>query len=209
MVSTVDGQSRSAHRAENVAVISVFKDKRRGFTIIELLVVIVVIAILATITVVTYSGIQARAFDAKRASALSTYVKLFTMYKDEHGAYPIPSAGYACLGERSHYQKVSRWSSEGGCYGIDVGASIHPVISVDDGINNKLREYAANLPDAAYKTIEDGDGRHRGPQYFPSSYGQAQIIYLDSAGQETCAWGGQLWGDEVEGGLRQCTIILK
>ncbi len=34
---------------------------KRGFTIIELLVVIVVIAILAAVTVVAYGGVQSRA----------------------------------------------------------------------------------------------------------------------------------------------------
>ena len=35
--------------------------KVRGFTIVELLIVIVVIAILASITIVAFNGIQARA----------------------------------------------------------------------------------------------------------------------------------------------------
>ena len=34
--------------------------KKRGFTIVELLIVIVVIAILAAISIVAYNGIQAR-----------------------------------------------------------------------------------------------------------------------------------------------------
>ena len=44
------------------------KDKRLGFTIVELLIVIVVIGILAAITVVAYNGIQNRARDAKVSS---------------------------------------------------------------------------------------------------------------------------------------------
>ena len=40
-----------------------------GFTIVELLIVVVVIAILAAITIVSYTGIQAR---AKTSSSLST-----------------------------------------------------------------------------------------------------------------------------------------
>ena len=45
--------------------------KHKGFTIVELLIVIVVIAILAAISVVSYTGIQARANDARIRSAAS------------------------------------------------------------------------------------------------------------------------------------------
>ncbi|MCB8045019.1 prepilin-type N-terminal cleavage/methylation domain-containing protein [Microbacterium oxydans] len=37
------------------------KDAQRGFTIVELMIVVVVIAILAAITIVAYNGIQKRA----------------------------------------------------------------------------------------------------------------------------------------------------
>lgn len=62
--------------------------KPRGFTIVELLIVIVVIAVLAAIAVVAYNGIQARANDARRASDLRQVVKLIEAYNAENGSYP-------------------------------------------------------------------------------------------------------------------------
>jgi prepilin-type N-terminal cleavage/methylation domain-containing protein len=47
----------------------------RGFTIVELLIVVVIIAILAAITVVSYNGISARAVNAKRDSDVAMYTK--------------------------------------------------------------------------------------------------------------------------------------
>ncbi len=67
----------------------------RGFTIVELLIVIVVIAILAAITIVAYNGIQSRARDTQRASDISVLLKGLENYRTINGAYPTatPTAG--------------------------------------------------------------------------------------------------------------------
>jgi prepilin-type N-terminal cleavage/methylation domain-containing protein len=54
---------------------------RRGFTIVELLIVIVVIGILAAITIVAYNGIKARADDASMQSEASQASKKILAYK--------------------------------------------------------------------------------------------------------------------------------
>ncbi len=64
----------------------------RGFTIVELLIVIVVIAILAAITVVAYNGIKNRADFSKKQSDLSTIVKALELYKTDNGRYPNSEA---------------------------------------------------------------------------------------------------------------------
>lgn len=53
--------------------------KQRGFTIVELLIVIVVIAILAAISVVAYTGIQARANTSKKTQEISSIIKAVTV----------------------------------------------------------------------------------------------------------------------------------
>jgi prepilin-type N-terminal cleavage/methylation domain-containing protein len=44
--------------------------RRRGFTIVELLIIIAVITVLAAISIVAYNGVQSRAYDATRRSGL-------------------------------------------------------------------------------------------------------------------------------------------
>lgn len=61
---------------------------RRGFTIVELLIVIVVIAILAAITIVAYNGVQAKARDNVRSSDAKTIVKALELYYADKGYYP-------------------------------------------------------------------------------------------------------------------------
>lgn len=60
----------------------------RGFTIVELLIVIVVIAILAAITIVAFNGVQSRARDAQRMADIKTIVKALELYKSTTGTYP-------------------------------------------------------------------------------------------------------------------------
>jgi prepilin-type N-terminal cleavage/methylation domain-containing protein len=61
---------------------------QRGFTIVELLIVIVVIAILAAIVIVAYTGIQNKAHAAAAQSAASDLGKLLGIYNTTNGTYP-------------------------------------------------------------------------------------------------------------------------
>ena len=60
----------------------------RGFTIIELLIVIVVIGILATITAIAFNGIQQRARDTQRNSDIGIITKALELYYIDNGAFP-------------------------------------------------------------------------------------------------------------------------
>lgn len=70
----------------------------RGFTIVELLIVIVVIAILAAISIVAYTGIQNRANDSLVKSDLAGLAKQFELYKVDHDIYPPSSTELATMG---------------------------------------------------------------------------------------------------------------
>ncbi len=65
----------------------------RGFTIVELLIVIVVIAILAAISVVSYSGIQTRAALTREQNDLGTLVKAIHLYVANGGSMRDGIAG--------------------------------------------------------------------------------------------------------------------
>ena len=66
------------------------KDKKqnRGFTIVELLVVIVVIGILAAITIVSYTGITSRANTTKALSNAQSAQSVAEIYFAENSVYP-------------------------------------------------------------------------------------------------------------------------
>lgn len=70
--------------------------KPSGFTIVELLIVIVVIAILAAISIVAYSGIQARGRDAQRAQDIGVITQALEVYYIDNGRYPNGSCASGC-----------------------------------------------------------------------------------------------------------------
>lgn len=119
----------------------------RGFTIVELLIVIVVIGILATITLVAYNGVQNRARTASVSSALNQASKKLALYQVENSSYPAtlssvgisdtPSVTYqyafnngvspatycvtATNGTTSYYINQNTSPASGGCAGHGVG----------------------------------------------------------------------------------------
>ena len=128
----------------------------RGFTIVELLIVIVIIAILAAITTVAYNGLQQRARDAERTSEVAALQKALELYRIDNGAFP--SVGTDNIGynvttlaaalvptymntipsdpspSATNYQYV-RGTAASGAYGIRI--SYETQTACHRGVNNK------------------------------------------------------------------------
>ncbi len=64
---------------------------QKGFTIVELLIVIVIIGILAALVIVAYNGIQNRAKTTSQNAAASTLVKKIEAFNSVTGGYPTTS----------------------------------------------------------------------------------------------------------------------
>jgi type IV pilus assembly protein PilA len=64
------------------------KDQNKGFTIVELLIVIVVIGILALLVVTTYAGIQQKARNTKRQTDVAALQTQLEAYYQTAGYYP-------------------------------------------------------------------------------------------------------------------------
>jgi len=77
----------------------------RGFTIVELLIVIVVIGILAAITIVAYNGVTARANTTSAQAAASSALKKIEAYNAEESTYPLLQSAItaASVSGKSYY----------------------------------------------------------------------------------------------------------
>jgi len=128
----------------------------KGFTIVELLIVIVIIGILAAIVIVTYTGIQSRAINASMISAFDQDEKALVAYAEEYGDYPQPTdvdpdpgshATYVCLEESADLPATSQLTA-GACATEDYVTN-----GVSNHINTELKKIITNIPNAANYTV--------------------------------------------------------
>lgn len=72
--------------------------RKRGFSLIEVLVVVAIIGILSVIVLVTLQGTRESARDSRRLSDLASLRLGLALYYSDHEQYPIPINGTANSG---------------------------------------------------------------------------------------------------------------
>lgn len=65
--------------------------KRKGFTLVELLIVIAIIALLATLVIVSLRSAQEKARDAKRVADVKQIQSAAELYYSDNNNYPAPN----------------------------------------------------------------------------------------------------------------------
>lgn len=157
----------------------------RGFTIVELLIVIVVIAILAAISIVAYNGIQQRANNTARISNASNAIKLVKAYMAAYGNVPS-TTGNSCVGNGFANNNTR-------CWGIDSATPSTRNSTLNDVELIKV----GSLPTNTTPPVQTSAWQALGPVYlYNTSYtvdGTSNpllmLYFLDGANQE-CGLGG-------------------
>lgn len=170
--------------------------QRRGFTLVELLIVIVIIAILASITIVTYSVVQQRAHNAAEISAAESWVNLISDYYATNGAVTVtdmPSGSDGiCLGDPADYPSTSHFNHTiGDCrLGTNVfytSAQLYAAISKISAVHSTPYEVTASSGDyrrgVQYAIADSTDGLTVGDSY---------LIYDLSGSNQNCTLSGNI-----------------
>ena len=125
--------------------------KSRGFTIVELLIVIVIIGVLAALVIVAYNGIQQRANNTQTIDAVSKYVRVVMMYAQDKGDYPrtstVSANTNACLGKNYSY------SSNTCAHTVATVVCGTGQATVTSAFNTKLEEYINTFPDPSPQIV--------------------------------------------------------
>lgn len=138
---------------------------KKGFTLVELLIVIVVVAILASISVIAYNGIQDRARASEMAAMLSNYKKHFKMVYVEMGRTtisPTPPGNDNdfCVGSADDYPATAQFPA-GVCV---VRKSTNTAeVSVNTTINSEIKDEMSTIPSLSTNQVyENQEYLYRG-----------------------------------------------
>jgi prepilin-type N-terminal cleavage/methylation domain-containing protein len=168
------------------------KQPEKGFTIVELLIVVVVIAILAAVTIVGYSGISEKARMSALASNINQYMKVLEMYHAEHGTFPV--ANWVCLGQDASVYPATNGYTAGACVkGTHSGGFVYPGFS--NSVRDALGAYASSLPSPLYPDAPNEFGNTmRGLLYDQNSaHVQTATITYYLKGDKPCPIGDKVY----------------
>ena len=73
--------------------LSLLLGNSRGFTVVEMIVVVMIIMVLATVGMVSLSGARRKARDAHRVQDMQALADALQIYYTEFGAYPVCNFG--------------------------------------------------------------------------------------------------------------------
>lgn len=182
---------------------------KRGFTIVELLIVIVVIGILAAITIVAYNGIQQRARTDQTISAVASWVKALQLYKVDKGRWP---GGWTCLGDNYFYDSSgTATSGVGQCRQDAAGGGNGAVVSA--AFNAEMQPYISNRPTPAMVTAASSPTLWRRGINYTYAGGAGTDVYilavLDGSLSTCPSIGGYSGGvSAIYGGNTVCYYLI-
>lgn len=150
------GYVTSERASSGMIKLDKYQTSIKGFTIVELLVVVVIIAILASVTVVAYNSMQTRAKNSAAQTALNTFSKKIQTYYQLKGSYP--STTTAVISDLNTYTE-SKMPTSGLAVGTPSATNGTTTIKVElctsGGVKLTPFDFTTNLPSTTVTNIGD------------------------------------------------------
>jgi general secretion pathway protein G len=121
------------------------KKFNKGFSLIELLVVISIIGILLAVLVTNFMGARERAKDSQKVQDMVGLKNALRMYYNDNQAYPTPASNMVGVGISGYYPGIVSVNSVGYTYAISTDSdsfSLCTTVTGDasgDAINSQLK----------------------------------------------------------------------
>jgi len=150
--------------------LKIAKKLLKGFTLIELIVVISIIGILTTLVIVNYSSTKAKARDSKRKQDIATYQSALEAYFDDYDVYPDASNSYQAANIMSGCKDTN---NDSGC-GIDITNNEYETVYIhtlleDPLVQNIHGAFTENYKQVS-KNLANGDTFSDVSVYFRYAY---------------------------------------
>lgn len=131
---------------------NLFGMNKKGFTLIEILVVIAIIGILSALALVSFSSARARSRDARRMSDLRQMLTALELYNNDQAVYPsasgislgdvnhacLNSSGFGVQGCSSPYMMKVPTDPQGGYYTYTGSSTSYVITATLEGTVNNL-----------------------------------------------------------------------
>lgn len=198
------------------------KAKKRGFTIVEMLVVTSILSLLSSVVLTAVSDARVKADDVQRNKVAEEYIKALALAYDADGGYPYPGniLGY-CLG---NYAPLATYNDANVCGSSYLAAPLFPnsensTILVGGSGNAGVKRFLPTLPVMKsipmYIEIISGNPwlkEFKGPVYRCSSVSggvcnQAMMYWLLDQPNQKCA-GGAIADSVTYPDSTSCTLAL-
>src|SRR4030043_1445991 len=88
---------------------------KKGFTLVELLIVMAILGVLMVVTLANFRTSQAKSRDAQRKSDLHQLTIAFEVYSVDHGSFPPSTSGGKIQGCGCSFgDRICNWDEESG-----------------------------------------------------------------------------------------------
>lgn len=163
--------------------------------------VVAVIGTLAGLALVSYSGIQNRAYEAKATTIVKAYETALKIYRTQHGNYPDyagSGGGWVCLGRASQYPARDGFAA-GECerYGANS-------VRADDAFADALETVMDQSVSGELPVVDYSGGRARGVAFIIDELHNDSSIDYYMKGTQWCTRGVK----EITNGNTRCVVYI-